>query len=86
MSDNSNETGNGGYKSTSSLFRSLTADEVNEFRTHARENYVVGNEINEVWHPAYQFECMQMNAEAKDKIVKKWVMTQFELLEGVEDE
>ena len=64
--------GNGSYESTSSLFRDLSPNEVEEFRTHARENYVVGTEVNELHHPVYQFECMQMNAEAKSRIVNRW--------------
>ena len=72
MENEKDEFGNGSYESKSSLFKSLTAEEVEEFRKHARENYVVGTEINDVWHPVYQFECMQMNAEAKDRIVNKW--------------
>ncbi|MBT4637532.1 MAG: hypothetical protein HN745_10100 [Deltaproteobacteria bacterium] len=67
-----NTFGTGAYESTSSLFRNLTAEEVKEFRAHARENYVVGTEINEVHHPVYQYECMQMNADAKNVIVNEW--------------
>lgn len=66
------ESKNYAYKSTSSLFKSLTAEEVQEFQMHARESYVVGSPINEVWHPVYKAECMEMNAEAKDKLENRW--------------
>ena len=73
MTDNTNQDfGSGPYKSSSNLFRSLTTEEVNEFREHARENYIPNSPINDVWHPVYRFECLKMNAEAKDKLVYKW--------------
>jgi hypothetical protein len=67
-----NKFGTGAYESTSSLFRSLTAEEVEEFKAHARENYVVGTEIKDVFHPVYQYECLVMNAEAKNSIMNEW--------------
>jgi hypothetical protein len=63
---------NGGYISNNPLFRTLTEEEVAEFRAHARENYVVGSEINETWHPVYQQECIKMNAEAKIDHEENW--------------
>jgi len=56
-----------GYKSSSSLFRSLSGEEVAEFRKHARNNYRVGTQISDLWHPVYKGECMEMNAEAREK-------------------
>jgi|TARA_R110002110_G_C13367339_1_gene709992 hypothetical protein len=44
------------------MFRDLTNKEEQEFRDHAREKYVVGSPIDEVWHPHYQDECKRMNA------------------------
>ena len=61
-----------GYQSNNSLFRSLSEKEVEEFRKHARENYLVGTNINDVWHPVYRDECMKMNAESKEKPMNKW--------------
>ena len=72
MNSEKSEFGTGFYNSNSTLFKSLTAKEVEEFRASARENYVVGTEINELHHPVYQFECVQMNAEAKSRTVNIW--------------
>lgn len=62
------ETQEGAYHSTNSLFRDLTADEVQEFRQHARENYVVGTPINDLWHPVYREECQKMNEERANAV------------------
>jgi hypothetical protein len=72
--DTKTEYGQDGYESTSSLFRNLTADEVEDFKTSARECYVIGSEISDLWHPVYKHECMQMNAEAKLKLVNRWAL------------
>ena len=45
------------------LFRELTDKEEQDFRHHARSNYVIDSPIDEVWHPHYQDECKRMNAE-----------------------
>tara|TARA_R110002167_G_scaffold144003_1_gene333904 strand:- start:47 stop:418 length:372 start_codon:yes stop_codon:yes gene_type:complete len=45
------------------LFRELTDKEEQDFRYHARSNYVIDSPIDEVWHPHYQDECKRMNAE-----------------------
>lgn len=46
------------------LFRELDAEEEKAFRQHARENYVVGSEINPVNHPVWRDEATKMNSEA----------------------
>lgn len=46
------------------LFRELNEEEEQAFRTHARENYVVGAEIKEIYHLVWQDEAHKMNAEA----------------------
>jgi hypothetical protein len=46
------------------LFRKLTAREEETFRTWARENYVPYEEIDGLWHPVIQDECVRMNREA----------------------
>ena len=44
-------------------FRFLNYQEVNEFRTNARVNYVPFTEIEGIWHPVYQMECVLINHE-----------------------
>jgi hypothetical protein len=46
------------------MFRSLTAQEVGEFKQWAHDNYTVGEEISEVWHPVVQAECIAISEEA----------------------
>ena len=43
------------------LFRRLSDEEEIQFKTWARENYVIGSEISEIWHPVVQDECRKMN-------------------------
>jgi len=45
------------------LFRELTDKEEQDFRHHARSNYVIDSPIDEVWHPHYRDECERMNAD-----------------------
>ena len=45
------------------LFRELTPEEETEYRRWARDNYKPGTEINGVWHPIVQDECVLMNRE-----------------------
>lgn len=47
-------------------YRELSHVEEQSFRRHARENYVVGSPINEVYHPVWQDEARRMNAEAEN--------------------
>jgi hypothetical protein len=56
-----------GYEQTSDepLSRSLTAEEVVEFRAWARANYTPGEPINALWHTIIRDECAMMNAEAE---------------------
>lgn len=46
------------------LFKELSKDEEQPYRDHARANYVVGTEIETVFHPIWQDECRRMNEEA----------------------
>jgi hypothetical protein len=52
------------FDSVVPLFRELNPEEEAEFRQNARENYVVGTEINEVFHPVWRDEARKMNDEA----------------------
>jgi len=45
------------------LFAKLSATQEIEFRQWARDNYVPGSPIKEVWHPVVQAECHYMNIE-----------------------
>ena len=49
------------------LFRQLKGSEENEFRQWARDNYVPGEPINEIWHPVVREECEQMNREHSER-------------------
>jgi len=53
-----------GYEQKCPLFRSLTEEEVEEFKQHARDYYNLGTPIDELWHPVYREECQRMNEEA----------------------
>jgi hypothetical protein len=44
-----------------SAFRKLDEDEEYEFRLWAQMNYVPGERISPIWHPAVQDECGLMN-------------------------
>ena len=45
------------------LFKNLEIDELLEYKTWAREHYVVHSEIKGIWHPVVQIECVRMNCE-----------------------
>lgn len=47
------------------LFRELDSEEQEEFRQWSRDNYEVGGEINDLWHPVTKDECRRMNWENK---------------------
>jgi hypothetical protein len=47
----------------SSMFRPLSPDELKKFRQWARDNYILGTEINSLWHPSIRVECELMNLE-----------------------
>lgn len=57
------------YISDNPMFKSLDVDEVADYKKWARDNYVVGTEINSVWHPVIQAECRLMNEVAENNIV-----------------
>ena len=42
------------------MFRLLNEKEEADFRLWARENYAVGAEISELWHPVVQDECRRI--------------------------
>ena len=42
-------------------FRTLNKKEELEFRLWARNNYIVGMPIDELWHPVVRQECEAMN-------------------------
>jgi len=45
------------------MFRELNEEEEKEFKKWARENYVLGEKVNEAYHPVVQQECDLMNRE-----------------------
>ncbi|MCK9429611.1 MAG: hypothetical protein M0R17_06365 [Candidatus Omnitrophica bacterium] len=45
------------------LFSKLRPEEEIKFRKWARENYVPGTNIPEIWHPVIRMECEKMNVE-----------------------
>lgn len=72
MENEKTNSENSGFISTNPLFRSLTVEEVEEFREHARQNYTPGSPINDVWHPVYRHECDKISAEARANREEKW--------------
>jgi hypothetical protein len=44
-------------------FRELDENEVAAFKKWARDNYVRGDQIDPLWHPAVRAECLAINAE-----------------------
>ena len=50
-------------KNTTTLFKTLTAEETSEFRKWARDNYVPLSPIKGIWHPEVQKECVKINEE-----------------------
>lgn len=46
------------------LFRELSSEEEGEFRAHARANYRLGDEIDDIFHPIWKDEANLMNEEA----------------------
>ncbi len=45
------------------IFKDLTPEEVKEYKQWARDNYIPGTQINELWHPVVREECLSMNKE-----------------------
>jgi hypothetical protein len=45
------------------MFRELNAEELQEFKQWARDNYTPGSDISSLWHPVIQEECHTINAE-----------------------
>lgn len=48
------------------IWRGLTPAEEEEFKQWARDNYNVGDPINEIWHPVVKSECIKMNFNAHE--------------------
>ena len=51
----------GEFVSLSPMFKSLTAEEVAEFKQWARDNYEPLSDIKGIWHPVIQRECALIN-------------------------
>tara|TARA_R110000823_G_scaffold242791_1_gene367213 strand:+ start:626 stop:793 length:168 start_codon:yes stop_codon:yes gene_type:complete len=51
------------------IWRELNKEEEKDFKKWARENYKIGEQVNEAYHPVVQQECDLMNREHayKDK-------------------
>ena len=49
------------------VFRELSPEEKEEFREWARANYVIRTDINGVWNPIVQDECVKMNHERMEE-------------------
>jgi hypothetical protein len=52
------------------MFRKLTKQEAEEFKSWARKNYQPGTPISRVWHPVVRQECEVMNEEARENGAK----------------
>ena len=52
---------------TNSIFKPLSADEEQAFRQWARDNYIPGELVKEIWHPCCRMECELMNFEEVQK-------------------
>ena len=50
------------------LFSELNEKEVQELKLWARENYILGTKVNEMYHPVVQQECDLMNREEAYKV------------------
>ena len=46
------------------MFRSLTAEEVTEYKQWVHDNWAVGDDIPELWHPVIRDECLAISEEA----------------------
>jgi hypothetical protein len=49
----------------------LDSTQQEAFRKAARRDYQVFSDINGLWHPAYQAECVLMNTEAATFVVEE---------------
>lgn len=52
------------------LFKTLNEEEEASYRQWARENYLIFSEINGVWHPIVQSECVRMNEERSELVTE----------------
>ena len=57
------------------IWRELNKEEEKDFKKWARENYKIGEQVNEAYHPVVQQECDLMNREHayKDKQLNKTI-------------
>lgn len=46
------------------LWKALNDNDDKRFRDAARQKYVIGTDIDSLWHPVYVHECYLMNKEA----------------------
>jgi len=49
------------------MFKELNEAEEQEFRQWARDNWTLGDEINQLWHPVVREEIQRMIDENKEK-------------------
>ena len=50
-------------------FRSLSLEEIEEYKEHARHAYTAGTPISRLWHPVYATECNMINLDQKGYII-----------------
>ena len=53
----------GSYISLNPQFKSLTVEQVAEFKQHARENHKPFEKVSDLWHPVWRAEAKLMNEE-----------------------
>lgn len=51
-----------------SFFRVLDTEETEQFKQWARENFVPGMEVSEVWHPVIRAELARLQAEVNQPV------------------
>tara|TARA_R100000789_G_scaffold14798_1_gene18366 strand:+ start:599 stop:892 length:294 start_codon:yes stop_codon:yes gene_type:complete len=68
------------------IFRKLNKKEEQEFKQWARDNYIPGTKVNEVYHPVVQQECDLINREiAYAKLISAApaLLDALELIKGI---
>ena len=55
------------------LFKQLTDAEMLSYRQWARDNYKPFDDINGVWHPVVQAECVRMNTQVGGPGKEDWI-------------
>lgn len=70
------------------VFRALPANDCLEFKRLARQNYTPFSNIEGIWHPIYQAECVKINHEHSlyridsEDSVRQAVTPEAEKIEG----